>query len=140
MLRPGCNDAFFKVFVFVSAKTKQNILLAVSVCFHPSTLIRFPEFENAYFLIRCRLSSALNARKRAFFRHRFQLLRFYLSTLKTECFQDYTFSLLLNPFSKASDFSSAFSLGLVRTLVENASKSMHFHEFGAFETGVWTSF
>ena len=66
VLEPDRTNAFFKVFVFVSTKTKQNILLAFSVCFPPSTLICFHFSETAYVLIRFRLSSTLNAQNPLF--------------------------------------------------------------------------
>jgi len=89
-LRPRPHQCVFKVSVFVSTKTKQNIFAhtSVFVLFSPLHTIAF-SLENAYFSMRFCLSSTLKRPKTlieataydAFFVTVFKSLRFHLSNL-----------------------------------------------------------
>ena len=122
---PGHTNAFLKVSVFLSTKTKQNTFAhtSVFVLFSPVHTNKF-SFENAYYLMRFRLSSTLKRPKTlmettvydAFFVTVFKRLRFPLSTLETERLQN-------DAFSKRSTFETVF-------------ESLRFHQrFRAFSCG-----
>ena len=107
-------NAFLIVFVFVSTKTKEDTFghTSVSVLFSPVQSDPF-SYQNAYFLIRFRLSTSTLKRPKtlmettvydAFYGTVYKSLRFHLSALETERFQ----KALLNSFRKPPFFISVF--------------------------------
>ena len=98
-------NAFFKVSLFVSTKTKQNSF----GLFSPVHTDAFSSYENAYFLTRFRPSSTVRRPKTlkettvydSLFRPAFKSLLSYLSTLETERFHN-------DAFSKDSTFKTVF--------------------------------
>ena len=110
------NEETWKQCVFKSIRFRlnQDIFshIGVFILLSPGHTNPF-SFENAYFWMRFRPSSALKRLKilkettvyDAFCNTVFKSLRFYISTLETERFQK---APLLKPFSKTSDFISVF--------------------------------
>ena len=123
-------NAFLRVSIFVSTKTKQTIFDHTGVfiflfCFFSHVHIDSFSFKNAYFLMRFYLLFRLKWPKTliettiydAFFGTVFKSLRFHLSKLEKERFQNYA-------FLKGATFETVF-------------KSLRFHQtFRVFFVGI----